>query len=452
MSFPILTAVDLIMGPFILLILFGIVYFQLKKYRNTPIAVYFLPAFWLRMLGAFLTACMYQYYYNGGDTFMYFRHSSSIVQVFLLDPSSGFELIFKDVDNLSHVAESYLSQINRGAVNSIHAESTGIVIRVAAFFHFLTFNSFLGTSFIMTTFAFWGCWRIFLVFYDLYPNLHKPLAIATLFIPSLFFWGTGIMKDSISIAGLGFLFHGSYYLFIKRKKIISSSITMFIGGWFAFTAKSYIIAAFAPPLLIWVFFVYKNKIKQRIIRILLGPILLLIGSVLTASLASKMIQSLGFDNLDEGIERSIITYEYIMDRSQRSGGTYYDLGTIEPTLSGMAKIFPKAVNVALFRPYLWEIGKVINIPAALESLITLFFTLYVFFNVGVFTAFRLIIKNPEILFCFIFSILFAFIVGLSSSNFGALARYKIPQLPFYFAGLILLLSYSKKLKPNSLMS
>ena len=245
------------------------------------------------------------------------------------------------------------------------------------------------------------------------------------------------------------MFYGSYYLFIKRKKIFSSIAYIIVGGGFCFTAKAYIIAAFAPPLLIWIFIVYRSKIKQKVIRILFGPILLIVGTAATLIFAQSMIQSLGFDSVQQGIERSVITFEYIKKQSENKGGTYYDLGEIEPTVQGALKLFPKAVNVALFRPYFWEIGKVINIPSAIESFLTLLFTLYVFFKVGLIKSIKYIIKNPEILFCFIFAILFAFIVGLSSSNFGALARYKIPQLPFYFTGLILLLSYSKKLNPSS---
>ena len=40
-----------------------------------------------------------------------------------------------------------------------------------------------------------------------------------------------------------------------------------------------------------------------------------------------------------------------------------------------------------------------------------------------------------LLFSFVFAIFFAFGVGLSTSNFGALVRYKIPCIPFYLSSL-----------------
>jgi hypothetical protein len=47
-------------------------------------------------------------------------------------------------------------------------------------------------------------------------------------------------------------------------------------------------------------------------------------------------------------------------------------------------------------------------------------------------------NDPTIQFCFVFSLIFAFAVGISSYNFGALSRYKIPCLPFYAIALILI--------------
>ncbi|MFT6828639.1 MAG: hypothetical protein ACI9GZ_003758, partial [Bacteroidia bacterium] len=47
-----------------------------------------------------------------------------------------------------------------------------------------------------------------------------------------------------------------------------------------------------------------------------------------------------------------------------------------------------------------------------------------------------VFDDPFLVFCLIFSILFAFAVGVSTANFGTLMRYKIPMMPFF---LILLL-------------
>ncbi|TVR77560.1 MAG: hypothetical protein EA412_10750, partial [Chitinophagaceae bacterium] len=54
-----------------------------------------------------------------------------------------------------------------------------------------------------------------------------------------------------------------------------------------------------------------------------------------------------------------------------------------------------------------------------------------------------------IIFCIVFAIIFAFGVGFTSFNFGALARYKTPCLAFYLIGISLIYYYSKKDKKEA---
>jgi hypothetical protein len=100
--------------------------------------------------------------------------------------------------------------------------------------------------------------------------------------------------------------------------------------------------------------------------------------------------------------------------------------------------FPLAVNVTFFRPYLWEAKKVLVVLSAIEAFIFLFLTLKLLFTISLARIWKTIAGDPTIQFCLVFAIIFAFAVGISSNNFGALSRYKIPCLPFYALALILI--------------
>jgi hypothetical protein len=82
--------------------------------------------------------------------------------------------------------------------------------------------------------------------------------------------------------------------------------------------------------------------------------------------------------------------------------------------------------------------------SALESLALLALTFFVMIRARsrLFAA----LKNPTVLFCLVFSITFAFAVGISTFNFGTLARYKIPMMPFYALAIVYILYYSNKAK------
>jgi ABC-type sulfate transport system permease component len=96
------------------------------------------------------------------------------------------------------------------------------------------------------------------------------------------------------------------------------------------------------------------------------------------------------------------------------------------------------VVVTLYRPFIWESRKVIILFSAMESMIFLYLTLLVFYRNGMKT-FRKIFSDPTLFFCLVLTLIFAFAVGISSYNFGALSRYKIPCMPFFGAFLVILL-------------
>ncbi|MFZ1617539.1 MAG: hypothetical protein WAT41_09350, partial [Flavobacteriales bacterium] len=51
---------------------------------------------------------------------------------------------------------------------------------------------------------------------------------------------------------------------------------------------------------------------------------------------------------------------------------------------------------------------------------------------------RCITGNPLVLLCILFAVVFGFVIGLTTPNFGALVRFKIPLVPFLVAGLFII--------------
>ena len=109
----------------------------------------------------------------------------------------------------------------------------------------------------------------------------------------------------------------------------------------------------------------------------------------------------------------------------------------------MAKLAPQAVGTALFRPFVWEAHNPVMLLSALEAGFILLFTLRIFWRTGVVRTFSIIGQHPILVLCFVFALVFAASVGITSSNFGTLVRYKIPMIPFYLGGLYILQSLAQ---------
>ena len=445
-TYQILFAADFLLLPFFLLFWIGLfTMIRNRRYKvGSPIRKYFLPALIARLVGAILTALMYQYYYGGGDTFLYFIGAKDVFNAFIGDPYAAYEMLFYDLNDWRVETRDYLT-----LYNFFYKPNEAIVIRLSSWFTLPGLGTYLGTSLGVTSFSFVGCWCLYLVFYDLYPRLYRQTAYAILFLPSMCFWSTGVMKDPFTMAGLGYFVYGVYFLILKNNgKNIQNFLLILIGGFLMAKIKLYIIASIAPATILWVFLLLKDKIKDPTIRKIATPIFLSLGGAIgLVGIRVLGTYSTAF-TLEGFLEEALKMQWWLTFSTERDGGTGYTL-VFDPTPMGLVKVLPQAINVSLFRPYLWEARKAIVLPSALEALFTLFYTLYVLFKLGLLRTIRYILTEPTVIFCFTFAVIFAFAVGFTSMNFGALARYKIPCLPFYFIGLIIL---SSKIPPKRTQS
>lgn len=407
--------------------------FKTVFYKKHPIGKYFMPALFLKLIGALAFCSVYNFYYTGGDTTAYFKYSLHFTRIILENPWEGLRVIFSELTNYELVTHGLNTNMN-----NVHYSSMYMIYKIAGVLNLVGMSNFWTTTLLFTMGSFSGLCALYHVFVDVYPRLYKQIAIAVFWIPSVFFWGSGILKDTVTIGCIGWLVYGFYHLCIKRDKIIISIALIIISAYLIDVIKGYILAAALPGLLIWCILHYWYKVKDAYLKSFLflslmstigGSIVLMLDRLQVATqnaLLSFVSRALDFQNWHGLLAETL-------------GASGYDLGEIEFTWLGILSKFPAAVNVALFRPYLFEAYNPVMLMAAIESTVFLFFTLYVWFKTGFFCTFRIIFQHPIIFFCLFFSFTFAFAVGFTSYNFGALVRYKIPCLPFYMAALFMIL-------------
>jgi hypothetical protein len=438
-----ITLFDYVLLPFYLAIIYGIAY----KRRNRlypakhPWHKYYIPALSLKIGGAIFIGLVYQYYYGGGDTAEYFRHARVINSSFDESFEKWINLLLRIPSQNNGEYYNYISQMQWYSDDASY-----FVASITAFLNMFTFNSYLPTTVLFAFISFSGVWALFRTFASLYPQLTKPIAIATLFIPSMFVWGSGIFKDTICVFGLGWLTYGVFRIMVQRDFRFSNLFITLLSFLLLAKVKLYILLAFLPALLMWVFFNYTQKIKNTGQRWLAKVLLMAIVAAGFLFFMQRFANELGKYSLENIAHSSYETRWWLSYVSNIEQGSMYDLGEFSPTIGGMLSKFPLAVNVTLFRPYLWEVKKAIVALSGFEALLFLFLTLKILFVIGPMKVWKTISTEPTIQFCFVFAIIFAFAVGISSYNFGALSRYKIPCMPFYALGLIMLYYKNRPLK------
>jgi len=437
-----LTILDFALLPFVIGFVYLIAYNTRKnKYSHkNPLRKYYIPALSVKIFGAIFIGLIYGYYYKGGDTYYYFNQAQILNSALNESFEKWFNLLF-------HIPRpndgNYYDYISR--MEWYNDSSSYTVVSITAFLSLFTFHTYLPTCVLFAFISFSGVWALFKTFASLYPTLVRPIAVCILFIPSVFVWGSGIFKDTVCIFGLGWLTYGTFRFLVQRDFGVKNLALSFLSFVLIARVKLYILLGFAPALMMWMFFNYSQNIKNRSQKLLVNVIFLLMVIAAFLFLTQRFANELGKYSLEKVAQTSDLTRGWIYFASGDEGSAY-SLGDFEPTMNGMLSKFPLAVNVTLFRPYLWESKKLIVALSALEAVLFLFITIKILFVFGPVRVWKTISADPTIQFCLVFSIIFAFAVGISSYNFGALSRYKIPCLPFYLLALTLI--YYKNSSPK----
>lgn len=421
-------------------IFYIIFYFRRKRYKDPIVRKYHKQSFWIKVLGTFCF-CIFVLYISPGDTNgLYFPEGMNIAKMILKDPSNLKLLLLngKDFD------QSLLLDIsNSGYFNE---ESNYMVTKLVAVFSFFAFGKFMAINLIFSMISFTGTWRLFRFFYEQYPKMHKQFALAILYLPTFVFWSSGILKDPICTGALGWITYSMYSIFYTKNNLIRNLIILIIFSYLMISLKVYILVAYLPFFVLFLILRNVNLIKNVAVKILI-VLVFFIGSILGFVKITNSIEGVLSKYASEGLSKGIKNYQVNYQNQSDYVESNFSLGVeFDGSVSSLAKMAPAAVIATLFRPFLWESKKLSTLLSSLESLALMLFTLYVIKKVGVFGFLRNIIKNPLVLYCFFYSLIFSLFVGATTLNFGTLVRYKIPGIPFYIISLFLILEFNKKIK------
>ncbi|RYU75801.1 hypothetical protein [Hymenobacter persicinus] len=429
---------DLFLTPLYLLLFYGIAYALRRKATNAFTRKYFIPALSVKFVGAIALGLIYQFYYSGGDTYNYFNHTKIVYTAFTDSPALGLKLITAngeyDPATVKYTAQMYWYK----------ASTEYFVVRVASLCSFFCFDTYSVIALMFAGLSFSGMWAMYVTFVRISPLTYKKLAFAVFFLPSVFFWGSGLMKDSLCIGALGWVFYGFYHVTIEKRNILFAALFGALGIYVLISTKVYILLSFMPPALLWVFNENNQRIRSAALRMVLKPLFLVLGVAAGYLGATNLTAGDEKYDVEKIGERTKVNQEYLT--SGVENGSAYNIGSFDGSLSSLLVVAPQAVVVSLFRPFPWEARSAIMILSALESLLLLYLTVSLFYKTGIAKTFRLIASKPILTFCFIFVIVFAIGVGTNSGNFGTLVRYKIPLMPFYLAALYIMQQQAMKVK------
>jgi hypothetical protein len=438
---------DLILSPiYLVIILFFAHKFTIYRKIKDPIYKYFMPGLLVKIFGAICLGLVYFFYYKGGDTMNYFWTASAFVDVLMERPDDFMYLYF---GNPGPSEVFLINSPDYECVYWVHDKYAFFVSKWFVPIVLISFKSYMTAAVLVASICYLGVWRLFLVFVNEFPKLAKQFSWSVLFIPSVVFWGSGIMKDSITFSATCFFVHGFYWFFAQKKRKFIYFLSLIVGSFLLLSIKPYILVALLPGSVLWFLALRITKIKNAFLKAIFTPALLAVGIVIGVSVLQQLGDSLGKYSLDTVVKTASVAQQDM--KMDYYGGNAFNIGDYEPTVLGMLSVSHKAIFATIFRPTFFDVRNVVMGLCAIENTFILGFCLYLLVKLRIYRFFGLITSHPLLMFSFIFSIFFAFSLGVSISNFGALVRLKIPCIPFFLSSMVILNEMLKQSEYKTLL-
>lgn len=427
---------DLLIGIIWLVILLAIGFMVQSSKRDKDEAYkWFMPNLLFKLgMGFFFGFTFVKILGYGGDTVAYWDGAVKLNNLFWENPAAYFDEMFHTPSRSRlFVNFSYETGFPPGWI--YNEPESFFVSKVLSVFSFLTFKSFTALTFICSYFAAIASFRLFQLVRKYRFTKERYMAIATLFIPTVAFWSTGISKDTLIVIGLYFLLYYLFALFDRARKFtFTTFLWVLFFVWFSYQMRPFMIVAIAIPLVFSFGFDYLNRLQNRLMtssfKILI--VIAAIGVVSYVTVNDVIPMGLGDDYMEE-----LAVTQQDFSANTTYGGPRYDLGISEFSPGVMITAAPLAILTGLYRPFLWEAQGTLLLMSGLENFILILLTLGFFFKRGnIKEHLRYVTENEFLVFALIFAVLLAFFIGFSAGLFNVLVRFKAPLLAFLVLVLV----------------
>jgi hypothetical protein len=377
---------------------------------------------------------VYTYHYpdrSTADIFKYFDDGLVMYSALPSHPEDFFHMICGIGNDTQYFTDHYYGVMNNwhrrydtGYYNDAHTMIRfNALVRVFSFgvYHVHTvFASFLGLV---------GSIALYKTFIGFVPKLAKGLAAGIFLWPSVLFWTSAPLKESLLFLGLG-LFLLQVFRAMAGPLPWSGWGFMVLGLLIQLSLKSYVLACMVPGLIAlwwcrrapagkaWPKFAFTHAIALLLV-------LALPWAVPQADAVALIHQK---------------QHDMLGLAAATHPASQIPMPPLEPGLEGLLLEAPRALYLTFVSPFTQWDRSALGLVTALENallLLLLPLTLLVA---------RQRIHWPLLLYCLAFCLLLALLIGWTTPVVGALVRYRVPMLPFWSLAALLITNPQRVLR------
>ncbi|MCA9629442.1 MAG: hypothetical protein KC766_17325 [Myxococcales bacterium] len=262
-----------------------------------------------------------------------------------------------------------------------------------------------------------------------------PIAVGMLLVPSVVFWTSSLQKETLAVAGLGWLVF-ALVSFMQKRVFRGVVIGVMAAGLVALT-KPYVLLPAAMAAGVWFYWRQAAGGTGPKIRPMWLVLAFVFTAVAIAALGSAFPQFAFERFADEAAARRHAG-------GLVGGGSYFEIGSVENTgFWSLMALAPMGLLSALFRPSVFDVKNSLMAVNAFETSLLTVLMVVTAVRFGFRGAGKKVAASPALVFFFVFTVVFALAVGLTTTNLGTLSRYRVPMMPF-FATLVAALAIGRQ--------
>ncbi|MFC2125297.1 hypothetical protein ACFLU5_10830 [Bacteroidota bacterium] len=388
-----------------------------NRTRQEPLRSWFFYTLFFKVGAGIILGLLYIYVFKSGDTISYHKAASWLSELARKDPGSYFNFV---VLNRS---------IPDGFTYYLNQPRALFFTKLISLFAIITYNNYWLISIYFSLFSFIGTWLLANRISSLFPSYRVGALLGFLLFPSVVFWSSGLLKESIAMGCIS-LFVYIFLPFFRDLKInivqgfiliVSALLLWLLKYYYAGILFSVTIALFISKIIISdPRFIFTKK--KPVFGIYLFVFVILSVGV------SFFHPNLNPLNIFTVLEQNHFQMAAISDPDNLvkfidfSHGISYFLINIPVSLFG-----------GLFLPLPWSTHNYLGTLAGSFNLVVLIIAIAkVFSYKKVENVDHKLLGTGMIVYIVILAILLTF----STPNYGTLERFKVSYLPFFLLFIV----------------
>lgn len=376
--------------------------------HETSLRRFFWPALILRILAGICLGLVYLYYYETADTFAYFQDASKLAALARTDFHAWLDACF-------------FSRVPEDLHLNFYQPRALFLTKITSVFNLLTIDQYWIIGAYFSAFSFAGAWYLVKTIERYVNPATLAAVIAFLFLPSVVFWTSGLLKESLAVAALYYLVAFFLRICAGRKPLVPGVLIAALSLWVLWNLKYYYAAIFLPVALATL--LYRFLFSKMGLRPV-AEIAAWLGCLVVPAIAIMFLHPNFYpDRLMHVILTNNAAYNAL---SHPDGVVHFH--NLRPDAMSLIENAPCALFSGLFRPLLWEASGLLPMLASAENTIVMILLFFALAGLRRHTGsqWRLLIVALTAYVVFL-----CILLTLSAPNFGTMSRYRSGYFSFF---------------------